>query len=1052
MKKLLLLIFIFAGIFCYAEPLNVKKFNEAIEESRRGGLPVVLVHISRLDLFLQVKKHLLDNPSFMADDGKKFRFFLVDSTITDCISLPPDKLPSPDRVIVFHDDPLHSDGFELAVIKPENYAEKINILIRKRPDEIKYGEYPHGNIEKFYNKVKAGELSYHVYDRDGTHIFHYYLRTYFRGLHIPENIMIDFITELRKKNHPKEFWSKALMLHTQNISSYMARQLTNSWLKIADLLLESGADPNYADEYGLSTAFGLFKQDAGKNLKDYLPFFEKLCKAGLDINRLYPNKMYPEQSWVIMRNNGEYFKKTIPAEGEHPWVLNDKTFQNWDDKLYLIEKFGMDINAGRGHFLLDVIINYNIGYNRLKKSRAELAEELLKRGANPNQRYYCGKTVLHYVGLRLPGKEFKECFFLLLKYKADPNLTYPYKNKYDEIFERNIFDALRYSARSDKEIIEALLNAGIKPEYIDIHGFISDGDEDYALYLLEKGCACYSLHRSDRQKMPRLAEAFSKIPKGKFKERAGSKKYLIDYAGMRPKGDKEEQEILLKSIDILEKYTSYRSSANICFSTYLNKRNLSFYYPGGYDYRINIYSVDESFLRNTIFAQTPEQKINSYIKTALAITDSTLSPLYGEPSVWSKKYTGGRDYELMKLKENAVYQLGVLLKTAAEIYLFYPAEKNAVMEYLVPHTGNYLKSQLDMIPAEDDKKMKEAEIKKIVKKIITAYWRGEVPDDAEYDMNQEIADYWNIFYHRFEQYLQKYAALPEKKIVYQKKQFGFSSNAREFIDFEDVTNYEYNRTHQKPEITSFAEKIEHFKRHFSGSRRAKENFGKILDVMLKLPSAKRLLEVISPDTIFLSGSFHSQAMFVAPNIIGIDAAALDGIEKLEKELHITAALISIMVHEMTHAEQFKTGIKNFTRKNDLENFAYNKLEEIHPLVNQYQAALDLLQIPEYGTAAKDLIAAANYPAAQLQKEFPHDWRKKFVELYWTNARDLPYNDKTKNIVRSWYNSYSHSQFYRRAYGKQDPAIDFDKMIQTFGEMMGINLDPEYFRTTDPKKR
>ena len=504
MKKIFLFLFsVLIACFCMAEEFSMEKYRAAMKEMRQGGLPVVAVYVRNIEYLPPVKKHLLENKAFMAQDGKKFRFFCVDMVRMA-------SFPIYDKVVVYHKDNTGTDMFELAEIRPENYAEKIETMLKPIPDEIKFSYYPHGDIKKFYQKVRKGEFSYHVTNRDGTHIFHYHLQHYFRGLFIPDEIMIDMIRELRKKNHPKEFWSKALMLHTYNCSAYYrpgtGERSIGSWLKIADLLLEAGADPNYADDYGLSTAYMLLRFAAEKWDKagEAEPVFLKLAGAGLDINRIYPNKRYPEQGFAIRRNNSNYIEDPIPEKGEHPWLLNYKF--SWNDKIYLIKKWKLDINAGGGYFLKDVIANFRARYSRVGKTQYELVEELLKLGANPNARVDAeAQTPFLFVCQNLHRRGMLDIFHLMLQHGADPNLTWVYVDRHFDRHTRNAYTTIpHYKLDALREYVEALLDKGLKPESVDIGAAMGKRDEDLAIYILERGGYCKTFDSIDKRRFPRL--------------------------------------------------------------------------------------------------------------------------------------------------------------------------------------------------------------------------------------------------------------------------------------------------------------------------------------------------------------------------------------------------------------------------------------------------------------------------------------------------------------------------------------------------------------------
>ena len=1050
MKTFLSFLFIFSVAFLSAfQSHDSKDYEKAMKEMKNNGTPVVAVYIKNPKYIPPVKKYLLENKKFMEQNGKKFNFLFIDIVRLGEWSYS-------DTISFFHKDSGHNQFFELETLDPKNYEKLINTYTKPIPDEIKYSYYPHGDIRKFYEKVKKGELSYHVTNRDGTHIFHYHLQHYFRGLFIPDEIMFDMIRELRKKNHPKEFWSKALMLHTYNLDSYYrekpGERSIDSWLKIADLLLEAGADPNYADDHGHSTAYMLFRHTSKKwnKTREAEPFFQKLVSAGLDINRSYPNKCYPEQGFAIRRNNKEYLDIPIPAEGGHPWLLNRKFF-SWSDKLYLIKKWKMDINAGGGFLLKDVIANFKIHYNREGKTRLELVEELLKLGADPNARKDAeAKTPFLFVCQHLHRQDMMDIFHLMLKYGANPNLTWVYTDKHSEQFIKNAYSTIpHHKLNALGEYINALLEKGIKPESIDIDAAMGKRDEDLAISILERGGICKTFDSYDKRRFPRLAEYVKNLPPSRIKPDPPSKGgWQRDYAVMKPQGSPAEKAVLQRAADLLIKYTDFRSNQRFYFSSSYSLDMIL--YPGAPAPNFRDWIVDSSFFLNAVYAETPDEKEIACIKTALAMTDWSLEIIYGIVYGFPKVSTRGRNYDLIELKEKTIYGLQVNLKTAAEFYVYLPKHNQVALDYLPDHTAAFLKSKLDAIPKDAAKKDKDKAIVKIIGEVLTFYWRGKAPEDLE-GLQREIDSYWSKTYAVIEEELVRISKMKKKPFVYPQK-FMKGSIVKNYISHGDLINMKFNRTHKKPVYETLDEKIQHYKDSFTGSKEAKKNFAKLLDIMQELPTAQKLLENMPDDLRFFAGSFGKMgARYSYHRQIGIFGLRLDAADEKSGKTEYQLSLINDLVHEMTHCEQQMSGLKNFHAADNRENMIYHKLAEIHPQINSYLALRDLLELPEYKKTAEKVIMnyailAHTFYEKYYDSSSPTLWRNEFVKALITNGRGNQNDKFIRNLILGWFNIYQKQFSF---FMKNKDGISFEKLIEKYEEMMETDLGLSFYQDADP---
>lgn len=1045
------LCFVFS-VLCHAYHFSIEKFNRAIAEMQQGGLPVIVLNIDSLDLYMKINEKLLKNQSFMEHNGKKFKLFVINSTVLHQAGKSVMELPGKGYGEVYHKDEYNGSGFIIDTVLPENYADYLLTRIKERPQIFKYGSYPEGDIKKVHELVKQGKFSYHTYDRNGTHAFHHFL--HYNGLPIPEHILIEMINDMKSKNYSKDFWSKALMIHTGNIGYYGGKYQT--WEKITDLLLAEGADPNYADEYGISTAYKLFDLAVGSKLENYLPFFRKLIAAGLDINRCYPNKKYPEQSGCIeyYMPKKDYSDTIIPPEGINPWMANYNTFNTWEEKIYLIDNFKVDINARNGYFLFDVIVNYNVYYYRLGKTKIELLEEMIKRGVNLNVKYG-SETPLIRVAKTIRSKGNEEVFYYLLEKGADPNVLYKRKNNYDEEKVDTVFSLLPSKYRADKKIIDALLNKGILPEYLDYSAALACNDEDLALYLVEKGC---SILQVNAKKFPRLAEAIKDLPESRIKKDLNSynKHYLKEFAKMTAQGSCEfEVKILKNIIGLLEKHSSYRSSSKVkFFSTYSDLQ--SFYHPVYTDRNKTI--IDYSFLYNIIFASNEEERFAGYVKAAMAICDSTNEMFNRGVNSYIYSSVDSKDIYIIRVKEQAIFRLGCLLETAAELYKFLPKGNQAALDYLPQHTAVYLKQELDNIPEDYNKKQIQTVIGKIVKKVTKAYWCGISSDCPA--LNEDINTFWARYYSVIELGFQQFPKTQSRKVRKTAKHNKYPivneySIVRKYVDLDIANETKFNLTHRKYPAGTFEDKIQRYKNTFVGSRRAKENFAELLDFMLTLPTSARLLKILPDDIIFCTGQFAADAQFDSRNLIGLKSVKMELLSSVENKVDVQTALIMELVHEMTHAEQKITVGKKLSAQTKRECWIENKLEEIHPLINQYLVLRELLEKSEYKKVAENMIYSFNYPTDHIFKEYnrfwdEERWRNEVVKLFWTNGRKYPYRSKIREDVQSWFKAYERNlQFQDIDALKRKGGISIDQFLEKYQKMMQTSIDKDYFMNTDP---
>jgi hypothetical protein len=719
--------------------------------------------------------------------------------------------------------------------------------------------------------------------------------------------------------------------------------------------------------------------------------------------------------------------------------------------MYLIQDWEVDINAGDGYLLKDVIVNFNTRYKNLGKSRYELVEELLKMGADPNIRSNEeDATPFLFVCQYLYVDGMLDIFHLMLQYKVNLKLTWVYTDEHFDRHTLNAYTSIKHYKLDNvlREYIDALLDHGFNPDWIDIGAAVGKKDEDLAIYILDRGG--YSKDKASyfQRRFPALAERIKQLPPSKIRLESSELKggWLRDYAVMRPQGTPFEKDVLQHAADLLMKYTDFRSNQRFYFSS--SKKLEGVAYPSrGLIGRHRDRIVDESFLVNAVYAQTPDEMEIAYIKTALAMTDWSMDILSGIPYGFPKSYTYGRDHDIIQLKQMAIFDLGVHLRTAAYLYAFLPKHNQVVLDYLPEQTAAFLKDRIDEIPKNLPRKDKEKEIEKILSKLITAYWCGEAPENYD-DMVKEIETYWGKTYTIFENELKQLS-----KYKYKTRKYSKNRGDSGYVPNEIIANPEYSRTHKKPEYSSLEEKIQYYKDSFTGSRVAKKNFAKILDLMLTIPSAKQTLEQMPEDLHFYAGAFDTMGAMYHNKQIVIGSVKIDAEDAFTKHPEYIISLIHELVHEMTHCEQQMNGVNRFKAENQRENMIYHMLTEIHPQINSYLVLRDILDVPEYKEFAQKIIDSDARVINHVYKKHydsanPNLWRNEVVKIFITNGREYPYRDPIRELVESWRSTYERVQF---CYFKKDKdGISFEELVAKYELLMETGLGQDYYRNVDPK--
>jgi len=418
--------------------------------------------------------------------------------------------------------------------------------------------------------------------------------------------------------------------------------------------------------------------------------------------------------------------------------------------------------------------------------------------------------------------------------------------------------------------------------------------------------------------------------------------------------------------------------------------------------------------------------------------------VYGFPKGASR----GWDIDLIELREKAIYWLEVNLQTAAELYVFLPKHNQVVLDYLPEHTAAFLKKQLDAIPKDAQKKDKFKAIQKTVGELLTFYWCGETPEGKE-DLQEEISAYWGKLYAVMEEELIRLSKLELKPLV-RPERFMKSSIVRILVSSEVVRNRAYNRTHRKPQYDSFEDKIRGFKESFTGSKAAKKNFAKIIDLMLTVPTAKRLLEAMPDDLRFYSGTYGDmRARYSYHKQVGINGVMIDAADDISGTPEYLLSLVNDLVHEMTHCEQQMAGVKPFYAADNRENMVYHKLQEIHPQINSYLALRDFLDHQDYKDTADKMLPAYCYVLNRIYRQHSGDlasWRNEVVKAYMTNGRIYPQRDLRRELIQKWFFLYQKQFRYPLRY---KDGLRFEELIEKYEQLMGTDLGLDFYQNVDP---
>ncbi|MBQ7401988.1 MAG: hypothetical protein IJW05_00975 [Lentisphaeria bacterium] len=1053
--------------FCYAEKFNITEYNNALLKLEQGGLPVIVVHVRNLSKFIAVKKHLLENESFMALNGKKFHFFFIDSSVYEFTAMK--NIPSVDSVYVYHKEKWNNGGFHLHSVPPEKYAEQLVMMTRKRPEIFQTDDF-----RKVHDLVKQGKLSYQTFDRDGTHALYYFLSRYIHPDKVRSSVILEMIDMVKSQNLSGEFWSRALWIHTKN-NRYFAKKHKAEWIQITDALLKAGANPNYADEYGISTAYyllhnGDFHRYHPAELKMYLPFFEKLISAGLDLNRVYPNKNFPHQSPVIT-----YEGIKIPAEGLHVWASNYDSFPLWDDRLALIDKLKLEVNAVSGRLFYDIIFTRYA--RKTGKSKLELIKDLLKRGASVNSQYDSENTVMTLLAEKINNKEYRELFFYLLQNGADPNLIVRYV-KDGLSREKTIFSALKFEYQGRREVVEALLKAGINPRLLNCTSAVYYNNEDLALYILEKGGKFGELSSSDRKRYPRLAAAISKLPRDlKFTDLNDPNllhRKTLQRDRMILGESEDEKRILSDALALLEKYAG-KNTKGLYFSFSWTPRSDFNCIAIQKAYRDCVGCfADRSFLINTLHAENDQQRMACNVKTAAALVDNTCSLLCEVP-FRCVPVCYGDELETIYLKALVISDLGALFKYTSRLYKFLPECNDAAFDHLSPSAAACLKQKLDEIPAGYDNKQICAEIDKIIKNLMTAYWCGEAPADAP-ELQQEIEFFWQKYYAAMKRSLDaysKYNTKEQHRKICQDQFFSSTGSndltfkfvpefcsalrfANEYVNWFTLIDVRNNKTFADSSVDmEFYEKIRKFKNSFAGPAKARKNFALFLDFMVSQSESCRLLKMLPANLFFMAGNVDSIVFDEKINHMSISTAKLERLSSLQEDPECAVALAAEFVQVMSQYEQQLNGVRKYyyDSNNQEEYRIKNFLVKLYPHFRVFLLLQDLQKNPDYMQAAADMIASQYEVFDFAYKQHSSWWNKlkwheELVKIYWEQDENSQYRQTIFRNLNSWEAQARNLACYGRSVRKES-FKDMNEFLKTYHQMMQIELDLTYFLENDP---
>lgn len=1062
------------------------ELNEALANLDRGGPPVILIREQSAvgtDYYVKMRKYVLNTPEFKARNGKDFILFFNDETGN----------PLPDYLFeeVGNRTGYRTDHAAVIVMKekednqacsgpdfkPETWLQNIGKYLRARPKEFTALGYRGSLIGKYYKRekkkydeavkqqppsavrqpdgtwimrpesekikmpefidlIRSGEFSCEAADRDGTPLLHYVLN-HANGIMLPGPWVLELIDMLKTKNLPHEFWSEALLLHACNLFCYyIHKDGKELWIKIADRLIESGADINYAEPGGRSVAYMVFRKSGPGSKsedRDRLSVLSFLISKGMDPNRIHPNLKWTEDYENLYFTEEEY----IPKQGVHPWGAWSTRY-SWDDIRVFVDEFHVDINApGQyGRTYLQYVVQTKSGNEKCVKT----VREMLERGADPGKADWNGTTPLMLACARWDDPLSRRIAEAMLEVKSDLNA--------EDREGKTAFEHLPENCRIDEKMLRMFMAKGMSCSKLDVRYYVYRKREDLALLVLENGGIVNknTLAGLKKDEMPALRASVKALPEERFtpvqKEAADRNILFTEYSYRR--------ELLEEAEKLLKEGTRFYEWRPPWGGAFGFIKGIS--YPVGPDPMGLRVWLNSSFLYDAGSGDPEIRRAN--------VTGTALALVYAFYSKWIEsfgmRHRASREVETLYYKGYHILRLMAVLRCSAELFWLKPEIAKDVYRYLPQTTVRYIEQKV--MAAKKKNTEMEAAVDPVLSEIVTAYWTGTPPAGCP-EIANDIAAFWhkakiNIDFHiagTEARNIRKHQRVGKGK--YQSIK-GLSNDLYDDLSYHKVIAF-------LPEPDTLSRRLEDLERTFRGAAPEREKFSHILRLIARTETGRKLLAEL-PAGITFAGGFPGDGFAVfmtGRNVILLGHPVLT--RSGQKNPAATLQLAEYIVHEMTHAQQESRGLMVFSRDlSKRQGVAVMKLMEIHPLLNQYLFLKEIGEIPEFAEVSKVLRHDFHPLEEILEKEHGPLWKNEFTRLYWLNGdplirkegnttKESPYYHKIRNWFMGYY-YHGSQQFQNARENMRDDGNPYERLLDGYCQLMDISLPREFFEQNDPR--
>lgn len=252
------------------------------------------------------------------------------------------------------------------------------------------------------------------------------------------------------------------------------------------------------------------------------------------------------------------------------------------------------------------------------------------------------------------------------------------------------------------------------------------------------------------------------------------------------------------------------------------------------------------------------------------------------------------------------------------------------------------------------------------------------------------------------------------------------------------------------------------------SQEEKDTLLRVLDMIARTPSGKRIVAEAKPETRFSVRPMTKNLGLAAPNgeiALGrsrMESAEAAGDEK-ERKTH-WFVLADATAHELTHSAQFAAGFAAFPQDATFEEaVAQRMMMELEAKLVGEAVQQEMLRLPEYAdmnvpliTIYGEMLGRTSLSAAESANP-ERSARTAFVRALWEGRiRDSfgRYSDRTIQGIRAWNRIYwetaATSELARleNADSVRDRA-KLTHLFQTWIRRLDADLTPEYFLETSP---